>query len=179
MMMRTPAEWLTPVKASGMAAYLVASLSCAAVAALATGRRVTRLAAVLCVLDLALLFDIAVDWRWKLYERLRRDAVSLHWYDQRSGPQMAALGCIAVALLIAGVWLGRRFASVRGAVLAIYGALLSIGCWLTEVVSLHAIDAMLYRRIASLMVVSFVWMLASLLTAVGILMAGISSRRDL
>jgi len=178
-MMRTAAEWLTPVKASGMAAYLIASLSCAAAATLGRVRRTTRLAAVLCVLYLALFFDIAADWRWKLYDWLRSDAVSLHWYNQRTGPQIAVLGFIAVGLLIAGLWLRRRFASVRGAPLAICGALLSIGCWLTEVVSLHAVDALLYQRIGSLMAVSFVWMLTGLMTTAGILMAAVSSNHKM
>lgn len=172
MMMRTAADWLTPVKASGMAAYLIATLACAAMAVRSADKRVIRLASILCTLDLALLLDMAFDWRWKLYFSLKGRALSHNWYNERSEPQIAALVIIAAIMLVAAAWLGRRFAPIRGAPLAICGALLSVGCWLTEVVSLHATDAVLYHHSGPLMVVSFAWMLASAMTAAGILMAG-------
>ena len=170
-MTRTVAEWLTPVKASGMAAYLIASAACAIGAARAADSRIRRLAAVLCILDIGLLLDIAFNWRWKLYNSLKGDAVNHPWYNQRSGPQMVVLLALAVALIVSAAWLSRRFASARGAPLAICGALLSIGCWLTEVISLHATDAILYRHIGPLMIISFVWILGCAMTAAGIAMA--------
>jgi hypothetical protein len=179
MLMRTAAEWLTPVRASGMAAYLTASVACAATVVRAADKRVVRLAALLCALDLALLFDIAADWRWKLYVRLRSDAVSHHWYNQRSGPQIIALLFVGVVLVAAAIWLGTRFASVRGARLAIFGGLLSVGCWLTEVISFHWTDAVLYRSAGPLMIVSFVWILACLMTAAGVLSAKIKAGDNL
>jgi hypothetical protein len=171
MMMRTVAQWLTPVKTSGMAAYFIASFACARSAARAAETRTRRLAAAICALDVGLLLDIAFNWRWKLYDSLKDDAVSLHWYDQRSELQIAALVALAVALIVAAGWLSRRFATVRGAPLVICGALLSVGCWLTEVISLHATDAVLYRQAGPLMVVSFIWMLACGMTAAGIMLA--------
>ncbi len=178
MMMRTVAEWLTPVKSIGMASYLVASVSCAATAIRGGNGRVTRLAAILCVLDLALLLDIAFNWRWKLYDRLRSDAMSLHWYDERSEFQVLALIFLAILLLFGAFWLRHRFAPIRGATLAICGGLLSIGCWMTEVISLHAIDAVLYRSAGPLLAVAFVWILASAMTTAGILIAGAQPGRN-
>lgn len=175
MTMRTASEWLTPVKASGMAAYLIAAVACASAAVRTADKRIVRLAGVLCALYTMLLLDIAFDWRWKLYDWLRSEAVSFRWYDQRSEPQIAALVAIGVAVLAAATSLGRRFAFARGAPLAICGGLLSIGCWLTEVVSLHASDAVLYRHVGPLLSVSFLWMLACAMTAAGILIAGIRS----
>jgi hypothetical protein len=171
MMMRTVAEWLTPVKSIGIASYIIASVSCAATALRGSNRRVTRLAAILCALDLALLLDIVFDWRWKLYDWLRSGAMSLHWYDERSGVQILALIFFATLLLFAALWLRRKFAPVRGATLAICGGLLSVGCWMTEVISLHAIDAVLYRSAGPLLAVAFVWILASAMTTTGILIA--------
>jgi hypothetical protein len=177
MILRTAAEWLTPVKASGMAAYLIASVACAATAVRAADRRASRLAAALCALDVVLLLDMGFNWRWKLNEWLRTGAISHHWYSERSGPQVAVLVCIGAVLVSAGVTLSRRFLSVRGATLAISGALLSIGCWLTEVVSLHQTDAVLFHRAGPLMVVSFVWMIACAMTAVGMWAAGSMKKR--
>ncbi|MBV8629387.1 MAG: hypothetical protein JOZ83_00575 [Silvibacterium sp.] len=166
------AEWLTPVKASGVASYLIAAAACAVTAARSADRRVVRLAAVLGALDLVFLLDIAFDWRWKLYAQLRSGAMTHHWYNQRSGPQIAALILIATVLIAAAVWLSRRFAAVRGSPVAICGGVVSIGCWLTEVVSFHSTDAMLYRHAGPLLIVSFLWMLGCGMTAAGIWIAG-------
>ncbi|MBV8114246.1 MAG: hypothetical protein JO300_05860 [Silvibacterium sp.] len=175
--MRTAAEWLPPVKASGITAYLIASAACALTAARVPGKRIARLAAVLCALDLAQLLDIAFALRWKIYDVLKSGALRHHWYAERAGPQVAALIVMAAVLLVSGVWLCRRFTSIRGAALAICGGLLSIGCWLAEIISLHATDVILYRRAGPLMVISFVWMLACAMTTAGMLMAGASSFR--
>jgi hypothetical protein len=172
MMMRTVADWLTPVKSTGMVSYLIASVSCAFTALRGTGRRITRLAVVLGILDFALLLDIAFNWRWKFYGWLRSGAESHHWYDQRTGVQILALIVLAAFLLFAAFRLRRAFASIRGATLAICGGLLSIGCWMTEVISLHTIDALLYLSAGPLLAVTFVWILASAMTTAGILIAG-------
>ena len=177
--MRTAGEWLTPVKASGMAAYLVAAIACALTAGRAPGRRVPRLASVLCALDFALFLDITFDLRWKLYAWFKAGAISHGVYAERSEPQVIALIALATGLLVVGVWLNRRFAPIRGAPLAVCGALLSIGWWLTELISLHAVDAVLYRYIGPLMVVCFVWILACAMTARGILIAGSDTLRKL
>lgn len=171
MEMRTAAEWLNPVKAGGMAAYFVAAISCAVASFKAVSRRISRLAAVLALLHAAWFLDIAFDWRWRLYSALQGRAVAQRWYDQRHGPQEAMLAILAV-LLLAGVIAARRhFPSPPGAAMALEGSLLSIGCWATEIISLHATDAVLYLRAGPLMIINFVWILACLVTAAGILRA--------
>jgi hypothetical protein len=169
--MRTAAEWLSPVKASGMAAYLIATASCT-VASVKTGnKRLSRLAAVLGVLHAALFFDITFDWRWKLYDWLRGQAIASQWYELRHWPQVGMLTVLG-ALLIVGVAGARQwFPSPAGAALALEGSLLSIGCWSTEVISLHATDSILYHRAGPLMIINFVWILACLITVIGILKA--------
>jgi hypothetical protein len=171
MLMRTAVAWLTPVKASGLAAYLMASAASAATSIRSDDRRITRLAAILCALDLFLTLDIAFNWRWKLHDQLSSSAMTHNWYDQRSGPQILALAFLAVVLLVAAVAFGRRLSSIRGGRMILCGALISIGCWWTEVISLHAIDAILYRSVGPFMVVCFVWMFAAITTTAGILRA--------
>jgi hypothetical protein len=155
-----------------MAAYLVAAASCGVAWVRARdNKQVSRLAVILGILHLALFFDIAFDFRWKLYDTLKSQAMADQWYNQRHWPQVGLLAIVWVLLL---VWLGaarRRFSSTAGVVLAIGGTLLSIGCWSTEVISLHATDAVLYHRVGPLMIVNFIWMLACLMTAIGILKA--------
>jgi hypothetical protein len=179
MIVRTAAEWFTPVKATGMAAYLIASAVCGLTAARAPGMRVPRLASILCALDFALFVDITFDLRWKFYAWFKGAAIRHNLYSERSEPQVVALIALAVGLLVLAVRLSRRFASIRGAPLAVFGGLLSIGCWLAELISLHAVDAILYRYIGPLMVVCFVWILACAMTVRGILIAGSDTLRKL
>ena len=171
--MRTVAEWLTPVRASGMAAYLVAAALCGV--AWVKARRdkpvATRLAVILGILNMALFFDIAFNWRWKLHDLLQGQAMADQWYNQRHWPQVESLAVLGVLLLVGMGAAGRRFSSTPGVVLAIWGALLSIGAWSTEVISLHATDMVLHYSIGPLMIINFVWMLACTMTSIGILKA--------
>jgi|SRR5271170_3525664 len=166
--MRTVAEWLTPVRTTGMATYFVAASSCGvALVRARRDKRVSRLAFILGVLQTSIFFDIAFDWRWELYDLLRARAMANQWYGHRHWPQIGMLALLA-GLLLTGIELARqRYASAPGAVLAIEGALLSIGCWSAEVISLHAMDTLLYHRAGPVMIVNFVWALASIMTAIG------------
>jgi len=47
--------------------------------------------------------------------------------------------------------------------------LLSVVVWCVEVVSLHAVDHILYHSIGKWMVVSALWILACFMTSIGIL----------
>jgi hypothetical protein len=167
--MRTIAEWLTPVRATGMATYLVAASSCGvAWVRVRRDKGRSRLALILGILQTAIFLDIAFDWRWKLYDLLRSRAMANQWYNQRHWPQIGMLALLT-ALLLIGIGIARRrYPSAAGAVLATEGALLSIGCWSTEVISLHATDALLYHRAGPLMIVNFVWALACTMTVIGI-----------
>jgi hypothetical protein len=174
MEMRAAAEWLNAVKTTGLAAYLIASASCGVTAIGAADRRIKRLGAILGLLNVSLLLDIAFGWRWRLYDRLKDLAVAHQWYEQRHSPQIAALLVLA-ALLLAATAVTRRFFSSAGASFAIEGTLLSLACWLTEIISLHATDSILYHRVGPLMIINFVWALACLMTTIGILRSGMKS----
>ena len=169
---RTAAEWLNPVKAGGMATYLLASVACGLTAVRTVNPRISRLAVVLGLIQAVLLLDIAFDWRWRLYDWLRRQAVTHHWYEQRHWPQVVVLATLAAALAAAMAAARRRFRSLPGAALAVEGTLLSIGCWMGEVISLHATDSILYHHVGLLMIISFVWLLTCAMTIAGILKAG-------
>ena len=169
---RTAAESLNPVKAGGMATYLIASVACGLTAVRTVNPRITRLAVVLGLIQAVLLLDIAFDWRWRLYDLLRSQAEAHHWYEQRHWPQIVVLVTLAAALVAGMAAARRRFRSLPGAALAVEGSLLSIGCWMMEVISLHATDSILYHHVGLLMIISFVWLLTCAMTIAGILKAG-------
>jgi hypothetical protein len=163
-------EWLTPTRASGIAAYGVAATSCGIVWARAKGSRsVRKIAAWLTAIESALLLDMSVNGRWKLHQLFVNIAQNQHEYGQRRLPQMILITFL-LAILFASLYLSLRLLRGKpGALLAISGALLSLITWCIEVVSLHQVDAVLYRQVWGGMVVSFVWIAGCLMTSVGIL----------
>jgi hypothetical protein len=168
--MITSADWMSPTRASGLVAYGTA-LVCCGIAWVRTKdqRNTSRLVPALMVVEGALLLDMAFNWRWILHGMVGAYAQSHHEYELRRSPQLIALGILA-GLLLLGLFAALRFFRKRmGALLAVSGVLLSLITWCVEVVSLHAVDHILYHLIGNVMVVSFVWILACLMTSVGIL----------
>ena len=129
----------------------------------------SRLAALLTgarrVFSLTSVFNV----RWHLHDFFMGKAEQAALYASRRGPQALVL----VALV--GIFLfGLRVTSLRlrrrgGAIMAVSGALLSLALWCTEVVSLHAVDHILYHSIGNLMTVSFLWIFACMMTSIGVL----------
>jgi len=128
-----------------------------------------RLAAVLTVLEAALLLDAVFNGGWRVHSFLDNEAIARNVYDQRFGPQHVALVFLAIAVA-AGIGLTLRlFRGRPGASLAACGCILSLCFWCLEVVSLHAVDALLYRRVNGVMLVRLIWAACSLMTSLGIL----------
>jgi hypothetical protein len=163
-------EWLSPTRATGIAAYGVAMACCGIAWARTRGlRTVSQLAALLTAIEGALVLDMFFNWRWMLHQELMDLAQRWNEYDVRRSPQRIAIAILAV-LLVAGFILALRILRGRaGALLAVSGVSLSLALWGTEVVSLHAVDHVLYHSLGQWMVVSLVWVFAGLMTSVGIL----------
>jgi hypothetical protein len=169
--MRTDTEWLTAVRGVGLASYLTVIASCAL--GWFRNRRdaaISRLIILLGILNTGLFLDMAFDWRWRLHDLLQEEAIADHWYAHRTLPQAGTLALLGIFLAI-GIGMTRRKISSPGMAMAMIGTLVSISCWSTEVISLHAMDMVLYRRAGALMIVDFVWMTSCAMTAIGILRA--------
>jgi hypothetical protein len=163
-------EWLTPTRASGMAAYGVAVTSCGIVWARArSARKIRKIAAWLTAIESVLLLDMIVDGRWVLHQFFVNIAQNQHEYDLRGSPQLIVV-TILVGILLVSLFFSLRLLRARiGALLAVSGVLLSFITWCIEVVSLHQIDALLYHQVWRFMVVSFIWIAGCLMTSAGIL----------
>jgi hypothetical protein len=163
-------EWLSPTRAAGIAAYALTTI-CSAIA-WARARRVqavSRLAASLTAVESLLLIDMIVNARWMLHDMFATAAQRRHEYDLRHLPQSLAVAILLGTLFVGLIYLVHFYRARIWAVLAVSGALLSLIIWCIEVVSLHKVDVILYYPIGKLMAVSLIWVLASLLTSVGIL----------
>jgi hypothetical protein len=138
----------------------------------AKGRRLrtfSQLAALLTAIEGALVLDMIFNWRWLLHQQLMDLAQRWNEYDLRKSPQRIAILVLTV-LLVFGLILSLRVLRGRtGALLAVAGVLLSLVLWCIEVVSLHAVDHVLYHFLGPWMLVSLVWVCAGLVTSVGIL----------
>jgi hypothetical protein len=163
-------EWLTPTRASGMAAYGVAVTSCGIVWARArSARNVRKIAAWLTAMESVLLLDMIVDGRWVLHQLFVNIAQNQHEYGLRRLPQVI-LVTFLLAILFVSLYFSLRLLRAKiGALLAVSGALLSLITWCIEVVSLHQVDAVLYHQVWRFMVVSFIWIAGCLMTSAGIL----------
>jgi hypothetical protein len=163
-------EWLTPTRATGIAAYGVAMICCGIAWARTRGlRTVSQLAALLTAIEGALVLDMVFNWRWMIHQQLMDLAQRWHDYDIRRSPQRTAIAILAILFLVGLIVALRVLRGRAGALLAVSGVLLSLVLWCTEVVSLHAVDHLLYQSLGPWMAVSLVWIFAGLITSVGIL----------
>jgi hypothetical protein len=162
--------WRNPTRAAGVAAYTVALACCVFAWIRAKDDSVKlRLAALLTGCNGFLLLDKVFNLRWTLHQFFMNEATVAALYASRRGPQTLVLLALAGVLLF-GLWMvSRKLRGRDGAVLAVWGTLLSLTLWCAEVVSLHAVDRILYRLIGHLMMVSFLWIGACTMTSIGVL----------
>ncbi len=132
---------------------------------------------ILTLIESLLLMDMIFNWRWMLHQLFMDLAQSAKEYDVRRMPQVIVV-TLLVGLLLIGLFVARRFFRGRAAAsLAVSGALLSVILWCVEVVSLHQVDHVLYHQLGKLMAVTLLWVLASLMTSIGILLDSYGNRR--
>jgi hypothetical protein len=169
--MVTIEEWLNPTRAVGLLAYGTA-VTCCGIAWVRdkNQRQDGRLAGLLTLIEVTLLLDIAFNWRWTLHQLLMDSAQRANEYQIRRIPQLIVL-LILLGILSLGLFRVRRFfRGSGGSSLAVSGVLLSVVLWCAEVISLHQVDHVLYHRLGNMMAVSLLWILACLMTSIGILM---------
>jgi hypothetical protein len=153
-----------------MAAYLFATISCGIAWAKSTSSTKRRLAAFLTVLEAMLFSDMVINGRWLLHNWVETKAIAENLYAQRFGPQLAALAILCVAAAVGTGLILFTLHDNAAVSVAVCGAILSIGCWCAEVVSLHAVDAVFHKTISGIMAVSLIWVASSLMTGLGILL---------
>jgi hypothetical protein len=163
-------EWLTPTRATGMIAYGITFSCCILASVWAKGDRAkSRLAKILAFFEALLFLDIVLNLRWILHQFFMDEAARLALYASRRGPQAVVLVVLVLLFLLGVRVVSQEFRGRRGAFLAVSGTLFSLILWCTEVISLHAVDHILYRPIGQWMSVCFLWVIACAMTSIGIL----------
>ena len=167
----TSQGWLNPTRATGLVAYGTA-VTCCGIAWIRTKatRRTSRLAAVLTLIESALLLDMAFNWRWKLHQALLDIAIRKHEYAQRRLPQLIVVILLGAVLLFGWFVAFHTFRGRGTTLLAVSGALLSLVVWCIEVVSLHPVDHVFYYSVDGIMAVTLLWLLPCAMTSIGMLL---------
>ena len=148
-------EWLSPTHAAGLAVAGICFAACAAEWANRRSKKLPhRTFAALAAVQFGLLLDMAFSWRWKLHESLMQKSVALGLYEQRRLPQLLAVSLIALVAAAASGWALYRCRRQPGIAMALTGTLLLMGLWCCECVSLHYLDAILYRMVGGVMLVN-------------------------
>ena len=167
--MITSQEWLNPTRASGLLAYGTAVTCCGVAWIRRKSRRASQLAAALTLIETLLLLDIAFNWRWMLHGVIGNFAQRHNEYAARRLPQVIAVSILGATLVLGLMATWRLFRGRFGPLLSVWGVLLSLIVWCTEVVSLHSVDRLLYYSLGNVMAVSIPWILACAMTSIGIL----------
>jgi hypothetical protein len=167
---------ISPTQEAGIVSHLVAAVACGAAWAKSNLRN--RLTATLGLLELFLLFDCVFNWRWLLHGFLVKTAMQLSVYDERTLPQEALTTLLSIATLVAAAAATKDSWYRPGACLAICGGLISAGLWAIEVISLHAIDAILERKVGPILIVASLWTVSSALVMLGVLWDAKTSRHE-
>jgi hypothetical protein len=174
-------QWFSVTRTIGLAAYTVSLLACLMrLARCYRDSQSRRIFAVLAGVQLALLLDMAFDWRWKLHDYGMRTAMVGGIYGERRAPQLLILVILAAILLAccSAILYRLRHRRGLGLTLASIGTMLSLGLWCSEALSYHFFDQVLYRTVGKAMLVSFLWCGLAALTCFGAWTADLKRRRD-
>jgi hypothetical protein len=167
-------EWFSITRGLGITAFCISfAASSLRLAKCSEDGAFRRFYSVLCAVQFFLLLDMAFDWRWKLHDFWMRAAMSSGVYEQRRGPQLLAVGILAVALASFSVAILYSMRRRIGAAMAAVGTLLSVGLWATEAISYHSVDSVLYWTAGGSggpMVVSLAWCALAAITCIGVWM---------
>jgi hypothetical protein len=125
---------------------------------------------VLSAINALLVFEIVAGWRYRVHDLADAFLLSRGWYESRSPWQMAMIAVAALMLLAAGYAARARIHS-NAYVSAVMAVCFAVGIFVIEAISLHAIDALLYRPVGPVLVIAFFWLAVSTWISFSALMA--------
>jgi hypothetical protein len=128
-----------------------------------------RLGTVLCLINGALAAECLVGSRFQAHSVVIVQLKARGLYDARMLPQeYLTVGCVLLAILLFVLMLSRP-ASRR---LAVGATTLAVALFVVETVSLHAIDAALYRPLGPLAAIAWLWIALGGLAMLGAWLMG-------
>lgn len=163
----------------GGLAFGVASLACVAVAHAGDSRRSSRSSRwwVFATLQLGCLAEVVVGLRHRLHGSVDAVLQAHGWYGSRVPWQVALFGVTAVLAVGGLVVFGRRLRHDPAALGALFGTAFALILFAVETISVHAIDRWMYAPAGPVMMLAWLWTLASTVVTVSALSAWRHPRR--
>ena len=150
-----------PTQLTGVLAFAVATIACA-IASRRTQGRDKRLWALLAAVNFLFFVEIFAGFRHRIHDFADGLLMARGLYDERHGPQemlVMSVGAIVLVFVLLPLLLRRVSTTVRIAT-SITIALFAL--FAVEVVSLHAIDVILYRPVGPVYVIGWLWAAAAM-----------------
>lgn len=136
-------------------------------------RREAGLALLISIVECLFALDMVFEWRIMLHTFWADLFMKYNLYNQRHTIQLDLLFVLGCALLLVLTRAFFRFRSRKGSLLAVAGLSMSLTVWAMEIISLHETDSGLYHMVNDVMVIAILWVIACLLTLLGV---GIAAR---
>lgn len=153
---------MNPTQAAGLLIFAIAVIACVRTARL----RFEPVWRWLALLSLYCLLDVAFDIRHLLHGWVNGWLVQLGWYAKRRPYQILLLVAVALLVLVPLALRTRKIWQMdRTAGVAVLACVAGVGVLLVEAVSLHAVDAIMYRQAGPVPVVGWLWVIAGGTTA--------------
>jgi hypothetical protein len=134
----------------------------------------------LLVAQLAMLIELQVSMRFDAGEVLRGLITDMNLYENRR--QLQAMAFIVVAIPMLAVY-STVFYLVRKrglpVIMAVGGTMASLSLFCLPLISLHAVDRIMYHHIGPVMLISLMWFICAAVTFVGSAKAMVESRNAL
>lgn len=113
---------------------------------------------------LLLSIEISIGLRHQLQQMVRSEAKNQGLYETRQSYQPYMIGFILLmlALTCAVVLIRKRWAAQPLPLWSAFSLVAVLGIFLVEVISLHAVDRVLYYRIGGVLLIGYLWLGASL-----------------
>lgn len=159
-----------PTQIAGILAFVVTALACF----IASGaRRKSRDLSIwrrLSIVYGLLAIEMIAAMRHRIHDFVNALLKATGEYSARSGLQEMLIAALAIVIITTmGVYFV-RLGKVKGATrLAVGVTIALVALFLLEMISLHAIDAILYRPIGPLMAIAYLWIAASAVTGIAAL----------
>jgi hypothetical protein len=150
-----------PTQLTGVLAFSVATIACA-IASRRTQGRDRRLWTLLAALNFLFFVEIFAGFRHRIHDLADGLLMTSGLYDERHGPQemiVMSVGVIAVVFVSLPLLLRRNSTTAR---LATSITIALFVLFAIEMVSLHAIDAVLYRFIGPVYLIGWMWAAAAI-----------------
>jgi succinate dehydrogenase/fumarate reductase cytochrome b subunit len=144
----------------GMAGFGLAAFSCARQSQTKAAWSNSAHWRILAVVSAVLVIEIVAGLRYRVHDFADMLLLSQSLYEARRPWQLAMI-VVALTALITAAWMARTRVQSAATASAAMGVCFAVSIFVIEAISLHAVDAVLYRALGPVKVIALFWLAAS------------------